>query len=100
MVIEIKDFPNNVKRVILEFDDSENEPKTILESNSNTTKQKSSKKTNQKETENDEIENSKPLDLDFCSTPVQVSQEIVKKPEIKEVKRETKISNTMQNLKI
>ena len=33
MIIEIKDFPNNVKRVILEFDDSEDGPKTILESN-------------------------------------------------------------------
>lgn len=93
MIIEIKDFPKNVKRVILEFGEN-GESETIIESNSNN---KLSKKTANKEHVNREFD--KPLDLNF-GTNTQVSQEIIKKPEIPDVKRDIKVSNSMQNLKI
>lgn len=86
MIIEIKDIAINVKKITLEFDNN-GETQTSVEVNESN---------NIKFTEN---ENYSSLDLNFGNSQT-VSQEIIEKPEIPDKKRDVKISETMQGLKI
>lgn len=86
MIIEIRDIPENSKisKIVVDFDNGT--PKTTVLTN------QTSKKS-QKEPDGPA------LDLDYLNAE-SVSQEIVKKPEIPDKKREIKVSSSMQNLKI
>ncbi len=86
MIIEIKDIAINVKKITLEFDNN-GEAQTSVEVNESN---------NIKFTEN-ETHNS--LDLNFGNSQT-ISQEIIEKPKIPDKKRDVKISETMQGLKI
>ncbi len=98
MIIEIKDFPLNVKRVVLEFDDSGAcvvEPETKVKN-----KPRNDKIVKEREPE---IQNeSEPaLDINFGSKPVKTaSTEPIDKIVIPDIEREANVSATMQNLKL
>ncbi|EAJ3789690.1 hypothetical protein DFW83_04925 [Campylobacter coli] len=98
MIIEIKDFPLNVKRVVLEFDDSGAcvvEPETKVKN-----KPRNDKIVKEREPE---IQNeSEPaLDINFGSKPVKAaSTEPIDKVVIPDIEREANVSATMQNLKL
>ena len=80
MIIEIKDFPKNVSKVVIEFGNSE--PQIKMES----------------KTESDSESNIM-LDLD-SNNDMQVSKEIVELPKIPKKERVSKVADSMQNLKI
>ncbi|EAJ2917350.1 hypothetical protein DFW84_09435 [Campylobacter coli] len=98
MIIEIKDFPLNVKRVVLEFDDSGAcvvEPETKVKN-----KPRNDKVIKEREPE---IQNeSEPaLDINFGSKPVKAASiEPIDKVVIPDIEREANVSATMQNLKL
>lgn len=79
MIIEIKDFPKNVSKVVIEFGNSE--PQIKMESLP-------------KESESNIM-----LDLD-SNNDMQVSKEIVELPKIPKKERASKVADSMQNLKI
>lgn len=114
MIINIDDT-TNLKRIILEFDDSNessNEEINIINSNSNSTnktiKPKSRKTTKQDNTTDtsENIDNTDvPIDfnnyLESTETSNNLSsQEIIQKPVIPDINRDVKIADNMQNLKI
>ena len=78
MIIEIKDFPKNVSKVVIEFGNSE--PQIKMESSN-------------------ETESNIMLDLD-SNNDMQVSKEIVELPKIPKKERVSKVADSMQNLKI
>lgn len=98
MIIEIKDFPLNVKRVVLEFDDSGAcvvEPETKIKN-----KPRNDKIVKEREPE---IQNeSEPaLDINFGSKPAKTASiEPIDKVVIPDIEREANVSATMQNLKL
>lgn len=94
MIIEIKDFPLNVKRVVLEFDDSGAcvaEPETKVKNKSR----------NDKIVKDPEPESEPALDINFGSKPVKTANtELIDKVVIPDIEREANVSSTMQNLKL
>lgn len=94
MIIEIKDFPLNVKRVVLEFDDSGAcvvEPETKVKN----------KPRNDKIVKESEHESEPALDINFGSKPVKAASiEPIDKVVIPDIEREANVSPTMQNLKL
>ena len=113
MIINIDDT-TNLKRIILEFDESSNnsdEEINIINSNSNTTnktiKPKSRKTTKQDDTADTTIDNTDvPIDFKDYLESTEISQsnsssqEIIQKPVIPDINRDIKIADNMQNLKI
>lgn len=102
MIIEIKDFPLNVKRVVLEFDDSGAcvvEPETKIKNKPrNDTKIDKIVKESEPEIQN---ESEPVLDINFGSKPVKASNiEPIDKVVIPDIEREANVSATMQNLKL
>lgn len=102
MIIEIKDFPLNVKRVVLEFDDSGAcvvEPETKIKNKPrNDTKIDKIVKESEPEIQN---ESELVLDINFGSKPVKASSiEPIDKVVIPDIEREANVSATMQNLKL
>lgn len=99
MIIEIKDFPLNVKRVVLEFDDS---GACIVEPETKVKKSKITKSIKEVETDSSDVNDLGPaLDINFGSKPTKtVSQEPIDKVEIPDIEREANVSATMQNLKL
>ena len=114
MIINIDDT-TNLKRIILEFDESSNnsdEEINIINSNANsnstnkTIKPKSRKTTKQDNT-TDTIDNTDvPIDVKDYLESTEISQsnsssqEIIQKPVIPDINRDVKIADNMQNLKI
>ena len=114
MIINIDDT-TNLKRIILEFDESSNnsdEEINIINSNANsnstnkTIKPKSRKTTKQDNT-TDTIDNTDvPIDFKDYLESTEISQsnsssqEIIQKPVIPDINRDVKIADNMQNLKI
>ena len=106
MIINIDDT-TNLKRIILEFDESSN---NSINSNSNTTnktiKPKSRKTTKQDDTADTTIDNTDvPIDFNNYLESTEISQslssqEIIQKPVIPDINRDIKIADNMQNLKI
>ena len=98
MIIEIKDFPLNVKRVVLEFDDSGAcvvEPETKVK---NKTKNDKIVKEREPEIQN---ESEPALDINFGSKPAKTASiEPIDKVVIPDIEREANVSSTMQNLKL
>lgn len=113
MIINIDDT-TNLKRIILEFDESSNnsdEEINIINSNSNTTNKTikpKSRKTTKQETETSESIDNTDVPIDFnnylesteISQSNSSSQEIIQKPVIPDINRDVKIADNMQNLKI
>jgi hypothetical protein len=115
MIINIDDT-TNLKRIILEFDESSNnsdEEINIINSNSNSTnktiKPKSRKTTKQDNTTDtsENIDNTDvPIDFKDYLESTEISQsnsssqEIIQKPVIPDINRDVKIADNMQNLKI
>lgn len=99
MIIEIKDFPLNVKRVVLEFDDS---GACIVEPETKVKKSKISKPI--KDVENDLADTNDlgpALDINFGSKPAKTASiEPIDKVVIPDTEREANVSATMQNLKL
>ena len=97
MIIEIKDFPLNVKRVVLEFDDSGAcvvEPETKV-------KNKPRNDKIDKIIKEPEPESEPALDINFGSKPVKAASiEPIDKVVIPDIEREANVSSTMQNLKL
>ena len=98
MIIEIKDFPLNVKRVVLEFDDSGAcvvEPETKVKN-----KPRNDTKID-KVIKEPELESEPALDINFGSKPVKAAIiEPIDKVVIPDIEREANVSSTMQNLKL
>ncbi len=110
MIINIDDT-TNLKRIILEFDESSNnsdEEINIINSNSTTNKtiKPKSRKTTKQDNTTDTIDNTDvPIDfnnyLESTETSNNLSsQEIIQKPVIPDINRDIKIADNMQNLKI
>lgn len=110
MIINIDDT-TNLKRIILEFDESSNnsdEEINIINSNSTTNKtiKPKSRKTTKQDNTTDTIDNTDvPIDfnnyLESTETSNNLSsQEIIQKPVIPDIDRDVKIADNMQNLKI
>lgn len=111
MIINIDDT-TNLKRIILEFDESSNnsdEEINIINSNSNSTNKTikpKSRKTTKQDNTTDTIDNTDvPIDfnnyLESTETSNNLSsQEIIQKPVIPDINRDIKIADNMQNLKI
>lgn len=118
MIINIDDT-TNLKRIILEFDESSNnsdEEINIINSNSNSKTITPNKPTKSRKTtkqDNNDIETSMNVDntdvpIDFkdylesteISQSNSSSQEIIQKPVIPDIDRDVKIADNMQNLKI
>jgi len=116
MIINIDDT-TNLKRIILEFDESSNnsdEEINIINSNSNNNTSKTitpnkptkSRKTTKQDNTTDTIDNTDvPIDfnnyLESTETSNNLSsQEIIQKPVIPDINRDIKIADNMQNLKI
>lgn len=113
MIINIDDT-TNLKRIILEFDESSNnsdEEINIINSNSNTTnktiKPKSRKTTKQDDTLENVDNTDVPIDFnnylestETSNSDIKSSQEIIQKPVIPDIDRDVKIADNMQNLKI
>lgn len=114
MIINIDDT-TNLKRIILEFDESSNnsdEEINIINSNSNSktitpNKPTKSRKTT-KQDNNDTLTDNTDVPIDFnnylesteISQSNSSSQEIIQKPVIPDINRDIKIADNMQNLKI
>lgn len=112
MIINIDDT-TNLKRIILEFDDSNessNEEINIINSNSNTTNKTikpKSRKTTKQDDNSESIDNTDvPIDFNNYLESTEISQsnsssqEIIQKPVIPDINRDVKIADNMQNLKI
>lgn len=111
MIINIDDT-TNLKRIILEFDESSNnsdEEINIINSNSNTTNKTikpKSRKTTKQDNTTDTIDNTDvPIDFNNYLESTEISQssnsqEIIQKPVIPDIDRDVKIADNMQNLKI
>lgn len=112
MIINIDDT-TNLKRIILEFDESSNnsdEEINIINSNSNTTNKTikpKSRKTTKQDNTTDTIDNTDvPIDFKDYLESTEISQsnsssqEIIQKPVIPDIDRDVKIADNMQNLKI
>lgn len=115
MIINIDDT-TNLKRIILEFDESSNnsdEEINIINSNSNSTnktiKPKSRKTAKQDTTYTSENIDNTDVPIDFnnylestetSNSDIKSSQEIIQKPVIPDIDRDVKIADNMQNLKI
>lgn len=108
MIINIDDT-TNLKRIILEFDESSNnsdEEINIINSNSNTTNKTIKPKSRKTTKQDDTIDNTDvPIDfnnyLESTETSNNLSsQEIIQKPVIPDINRDIKIADNMQNLKI
>lgn len=114
MIINIDDT-TNLKRIILEFDESNessnnsDEEINIINSNSNSTNKTikpKSRKTTKQDNTTDTIDNTDvPIDFkDYLESTetsnIQSSQEIIQKPVIPDINRDVKIADNMQNLKI
>lgn len=105
MIIEIREIPVNVKRVILEFNDSNDistNIETISETSANAVTTEASNKTiNTVKTANAETTETTeaPIDLNFGNTTPQ-KQETIGQIKIPEKKRDPKVSSSLQNLKI
>lgn len=116
MIINIDDT-TNLKRIILEFDESSNnsdEEINIINSNSNNTsktitpnKPTKSRKTTKQDNTTDTIDNTDvPIDFKDYLESTEISQsnsssqEIIQKPVIPDIDRDVKIADNMQNLKI
>ena len=111
MIINIDDT-TNLKRIILEFDESSNnsdEEINIINSNSTTNKtiKPKSRKTTKQDNTTDTIDNTDvPIDFNNYLESTEISQsnsssqEIIQKPVIPDSNREIKIADNMQNLKI
>ncbi|QOI69335.1 hypothetical protein F379_049 [Campylobacter phage F379] len=99
MIIEIKDFPLNVKRVVLEFDDS---GACTIEPETKVKKSKISKPIKEVENDSADMTETEPvLDINFGSKPVKASNtEPIDKVVIPDIEREANVSATMQNLKL
>lgn len=94
MIIEIKDIPVNVKRVILEFDDSNSvvsKPSQISTRVETSETSKLSKIENTKEPA---------IDLDFGKSTPNIPKDEVQAIKIPDKKRDPKVASSMQNLKI
>lgn len=113
MIINIDDT-TNLKRIILEFDESSNNNEEINIINSNTNsktitpnKPTKSRKTTKQESETSETIDNTDVPIDFNNylestetSNIQSSQEIIQKPVIPDINRDIKIADNMQNLKI
>ena len=112
MIINIDDT-TNLKRIILEFDESSNnsdEEINIINSNSNTTNKTikpKSRKTTKQDDKSETLTDNTDVPIDFNnyleSTETSnnlSSQEIIQKPVIPDINRDVKIADNMQNLKI
>ena len=111
MIINIDDT-TNLKRIILEFDESSNnsdEEINIINSNSTTNKtiKPKSRKTTKQDNTTDTIDNTDvPIDFNNYLESTEISQsnsssqEIIQKPVIPDINRDIKIADNMQNLKI
>ena len=112
MIINIDDT-TNLKRIILEFDESSNnsdEEINIINSNSNSTNKTikpKSRKTTKQDNTTDTIDNTDvPIDFKDYLESTEISQsnsssqEIIQKPVIPDINRDIKIADNMQNLKI
>ena len=111
MIINIDDT-TNLKRIILEFDESSNnsdEEINIINSNSNTTNKTikpKSRKTTKQDDKSETLTDNTDVPIDFkdylesTETSNQSSQEIIQKPVIPDINRDIKIADNMQNLKI
>ena len=111
MIINIDDT-TNLKRIILEFDESSNnsdEEINIINSNSNSTNKTikpKSRKTTKQDNTTDTIDNTDvPIDFNNYLESTEISQssnsqEIIQKPVIPDINRDVKIADNMQNLKI
>lgn len=112
MIINIDDT-TNLKRIILEFDESSNnsdEEINIINSNSNTTNKTikpKSRKTTKQDDKSETLTDNTDVPIDFNnyleSTETSnnlSSQEIIQKPVIPDINRDIKIADNMQNLKI
>nr|DAO65765.1 MAG TPA: hypothetical protein [Caudoviricetes sp.] len=112
MIINIDDT-TNLKRIILEFDESSNnsdEEINIINSNSNTTNKTikpKSRKTTKQDDKSETLTDNTDVPIDFKdyleSTEISQSlssQEIIQKPVIPDIDRDVKIADNMQNLKI
>ena len=114
MIINIDDT-TNLKRIILEFDESSNnsdEEINIINSNSNSktitpNKPTKSRKTTKQDNTTDTIDNTDvPIDFKDYLESTEISQsnsssqEIIQKPVIPDINRDIKIADNMQNLKI
>ena len=111
MIINIDDT-TNLKRIILEFDESSNnsdEEINIINSNSTTNKtiKPKSRKTTKQDNTTDTIDNTDvPIDFNNYLESTEISQsnsssqEIIQKPVIPDIDRDVKIADNMQNLKI
>ena len=108
MIINITDYPKNIKEVIIRFGDNDNE---VIVNSDNLSDTKSEKTISQKtDTPSVKSKVKKPkntkdeklLDIDDLQdneTSASAS-EIVEKPIIPDVKRDNKVANSMQNLQI
>lgn len=113
MIINIDDT-TNLKRIILEFDESSNnsdEEINIINSNSNTTNKTikpKSRKTIKQDDKSETLTDNTDVPIDFkdylesteISQSNSSSQEIIQKPVIPDINRDIKIADNMQNLKI
>lgn len=114
MIINIDDTAN-LKRIILEFDDSnetsDNQEINIINSNSNTankTIKPKSRKTTKQDDKSETLTDNTDVPIDFkdylesteISQSNSSSQEIIQKPVIPDIDRDVKIADNMQNLKI
>ena len=108
MIINIDDT-TNLKRIILEFDESSNnsdEEINIINSNSNTTNKTIKPKSRKTTKQDDTIDNTDvPIDFNNYLESTEISQslssqEIIQKPVIPDINRDIKIADNMQNLKI
>lgn len=111
MIINIDDT-TNLKRIILEFDESSNnsdEEINIINSNSTTNKtiKPKSRKTTKQDDKSETLTDNTDVPIDFNnyleSTETSnnlSSQEIIQKPVIPDIDRDVKIADNMQNLKI
>lgn len=113
MIINIDDT-TNLKRIILEFDESSNnsdEEINIINSNSNSTNKTikpKSRKTTKQDDKSETLTDNTDVPIDFnnylesteISQSNSSSQEIIQKPVIPDINRDVKIADNMQNLKI
>lgn len=115
MIINIDDT-TNLKRIILEFDESSNnsdEEINIINSNSNSktitpNKPTKSRKTTKQDDKSETLTDNTDVPIDFkdylesteISQSNSSSQEIIQKPVIPDIDRDVKIADNMQNLKI
>lgn len=117
MIINIDDT-TNLKRIILEFDESSNnsdEEINIINSNANSNStNKTIKPKSRKTTKQDDNDTETSMNVDNTDVPIDFnnylestetsnnlsSQEIIQKPVIPDINRDIKIADNMQNLKI